>query len=183
MQLGNFVGPRYEEMNGIHQSEYPKQLPPGMGNFQRSSSLGGMDNRFNSNVMVVDSRCSSLESPIIGMRQSDMMYGCANGTRPSSEASITSDRPSSGLDSICNNNGPNVYVGGRGGFQTAEMLSKRVPISMSSPYTTASRNETPSPAWQQEISPGMQMCFLFYLTLSSCCILDIYKYVNLQLLF
>ncbi|ODM99927.1 Reticulocyte-binding protein 2 a [Orchesella cincta] len=144
-------GMRGDDMNGIQNAEFQqKPMQSSMNDYARISSMSGMDARYNPNVMVVDSRCSSLESPVIGIRPSDTMYG-ANGTRPSSEASVTSDRPNSGMDSL-GHNGINPYVT-RPGFHSNEMLHARVPMSLSSPFASASRNETPSPGWPNDYNP------------------------------
>ncbi|CAL8105704.1 unnamed protein product [Orchesella dallaii] len=151
-------GLRGEEMNmnGIQHPDYQPKPSQSMSEYVRISSLaGGIDARYNPNVMVVDSRCSSLESPIIGIRPSDTLYG-ANGTRPSLEASVASDRRNSGMDSLMNHNGMNPYAA-RPTFHSAEMLHARVPVSLSSPFASASRNETPSPAWRNEFNPNPNM--------------------------
>ncbi|CAL8140220.1 unnamed protein product [Orchesella dallaii] len=152
-------GLRGEEMNmnGIQHPDYQPKPAQSMSEYARISSHagGGIDARYNPNVMVVDSRCSSLESPIIGIRPSDTLYG-ANGTRPSSEASVASDRPNSGMDSLMNHNGMNPYAA-RPAFHSNEMLHARVPVSLSSPFASASRNETPSPAWPNEFNPNPNM--------------------------
>ncbi|CAL8105886.1 unnamed protein product [Orchesella dallaii] len=148
-------GLRGEEMNmnGIQHPDYQPKPSQSMSEYARISSLaGGIDARYNPNVMVVDSRCSSFESPIIGIRPSDTLYG-ANGTRPSFEASVASDRPNSGMDSILNHNGMNPHAA-RPAFHSNEMLHARVPISLSSPFASASRNETPYPAWPNVFNPN-----------------------------
>lgn len=93
------TAPRCEDVNGVHQPEYhqrpivhgnmmpnvpaniipnaqahmPVNMTPNMTDYRRSASVGIVENKHNSNVMIVDSRCSSLESPVIGIRSTDMV--------------------------------------------------------------------------------------------------------------
>jgi len=66
------VGLRGDDMNGMHHHDIqPKLSQSSMNEYARISSMSGVEGRYNPNVMVVDSRCPSLESPVIGLRPSD----------------------------------------------------------------------------------------------------------------
>lgn len=74
-----FAGPARSEVQVTTTDFYPKPPPmttyPGVSapDYQKSAPVTVGDNRFNSNIMIVDSRCSSLESPVTGIRPSDMV--------------------------------------------------------------------------------------------------------------